>query len=106
MSTAEEGRGQRRRRRKKKKMWRRLVARAALCRLIFMLTDKVAKGRADGCELTRRGRTLWARTNSDVISAALQGRTRLQGIPVLNIDIFREREWRDPAFAFGGLAQI
>ena len=59
---------------------------AALRRLIFMLTDRVAKGRADGRErTTRRGRTLWARTNSDVISAALQGRTRVQGISVLSI---------------------
>ena len=61
---------------------------AALRRLIFMLTDRVAKGRADGRErTTQRGRTLRARTNSDVISAALQGRTRarVQGISVLSI---------------------
>ena len=60
---------------------------AALRRLIFMLTDRVAKGRAGRERTTRRGRTLRARTNSDVISAALQGRTRarVQGISVLSI---------------------
>ena len=64
---------------------------AALRRLIFMLTHRQScegTGAADGRErTTRRGRTLRARTNSDVISAALQGRTRarVQGISVLSI---------------------